>query len=60
MLNKLRGYTFVKGILSKPDEWGVSYYGIELQKNEDVKIVWLLMDEEGNGPGFPEIQSVNI
>jgi len=53
-LRQLVGYRIVG--LAK-DNSG-EFYGLELSNNGQKKLVWFLMDDEGNGPGSFEIQDV--
>ena len=35
------------------------YFGLILQKGKDKRIVWILRDDEGNGPGSIDITAVS-
>jgi len=59
-LKPLRGFIvcgFTYDATSDPTE--EQHYGIILKdRSENKKVLWLLRDDEGNGPGSFEIQSV--
>lgn len=41
------------------DKNGFPVWGWLVEKNGERKIIWILSDEEGNGPGFPEIENLD-
>ena len=53
----LLGYTFV-GTAIDLDEDGEEFYGMIFWKNNKRKILWILRDMEGNGPGGFQIQEL--
>lgn len=54
-LAPLVGYT-VDGLAFAPaDEFGDEFFGLTLVKGKERKVLWILADEEGNGPGAVEI-----
>ena len=55
--SQLVGYT-VTGLAvddSDEDNFGDPWMGLTLQNGKRKKIAWVLMDPEGNGPGFLDI-----
>ena len=55
--SQLVGYT-VTGLAvddSDEDNFGDPWMGLPLQNGKRTKIAWVLMDPEGNGPGFLDI-----
>jgi hypothetical protein len=58
-LSKLQGGTIQKAIYSKPsadDFYDEEFFGIEVKMPDGArKLVWILADEEGNGPGAVDI-----
>jgi hypothetical protein len=52
-IGSLVGYTVVGAVTSSEDR---DFYGLLMQKGKSRKIVWILRDDEGNGPGAIDIQ----
>ena len=42
----------------KDDSYGEEYYGLLVQKGNKKYTMWILADDEGNGPGSFEINEV--
>ena len=58
-LSQLNGWTVGGPVVSPPDELlGDRFFGLAPTKNGASKILWILRDDEGNGPGSFEIQDV--
>ena len=55
ILNELRGFKILGGVKDRGEE----FFGLKVEKNGDAKVIWFLMDDEGNGPGSFEIQELN-
>lgn len=52
-LSKLNGYTIECPVIDESEE----FFGLVLvNAQRDVKTLWILRDDEGNGPGSFEIQ----
>lgn len=56
-LNQLVGYTVVGTVRSPEDEFGYEFFGLNLMnfKTKRKCVLWILADDEGNGPGSFEI-----
>ena len=57
-LELLVGATIVAPIISLNEYGGDDFFGLKLHKNGKDFALWFLRDDEGNGPGSFEIQSL--
>lgn len=55
-LSPLVGGEIISTVSSPADDYGDEFFGLLVNKNGKKSILWLLADDEGNGPGSFEIQ----
>ena len=55
-LAKLCGGTVVGAVVS--NDYGIEFYGLQIHKKGETLNLWLLQDDEGNGPGSFRIEEV--
>ena len=60
-LEKLNGAIIERPVITPADEYDEEFFGIQVRlPNGKYKILWILTDEEGNGPGAIEIVDSQI
>ncbi len=56
IINELVGGHIIKAFITPEDEYSEAGFGFVVSVNGVNKVVHVLMDAEGNGPGFLDIQ----
>lgn len=57
-LSKLVDGRILKVLRDDSGDDGDMYYGLLIQTRDVQMTIWFLRDEEGNGPGYPQIEEV--
>ncbi len=57
-VNSLVGAEITEAFITPEDEYTPEGYGFKINLNGKEKLVFVLMDEEGNGPGHLDIQNI--
>jgi len=59
IINELVGGYIIKAFITPEDEYSEAGFGFVVSINGVNKVVHVLMDAEGNGPGFLDIQETD-